>query len=419
MVSFKLKTTLPQADLLTLPWDLALEDWPAETTVILPAGTHRHVVRFAPAGDDFVALKELPHHLAVREFEVLTALHQHGLPAVQLIGIASDRYDRRGEKLPSVLITKHLRYSLPYSHLFGAPNVPSLGERLVDALAVLLVRLHLDGIFWGDCSLNNALFRRDAGALRAYVVDTETAELHPQLSRGQRAHDLNIAVENTVGGLLNLDAGGYLQEGIDPFATGLSLETRYTELWDDLTQTQDVCTAQLASIHQRLARLNELGFDTDEVELDSRDGRVHFRPTILEEGHHRRQLAGLTGIVAHENQARRLLTAMRAYGAWVQNGPVALPDGVLASRWLQERWFPTMNQIPEGLRGRLEDAEVYHEVLEHGWFLSEQAGHDVALNVVVDSYVRDVLEHRTDERSLLIAPEPGAAEEGASDLNPG
>lgn len=406
MVSFKLKTTLPQVDLLPLPWDLSLEDWPAETTVILPAGTHRHVVRFVPTGDDFVALKELPYHLAVREFDVLSALRQHGLPAVQLIGIASERSDRNGEKLPSVLITKHLRYSLPYAHLFGSPNVPSLGEHLVDALAVLLVRLHLDGIFWGDCSLNNALFRRDAGALRAYVVDTETAEIHPQLSRGQRALDLDIAVENTVGGLLNLAAAGRLQEGIDPFVTGQSLETRYLALWDDLTQTQDLCSAQLTSIHQRLERLNELGFDTDEVELDSRDGRVHFRPTVLEEGHHRRQLAALTGIVAHENQARRLLTAMRAYGAWVHSGPGSLPDGVLAGRWLQERWYPTLNQIPPGLRGRLEDAEVYHEVLEHGWFLSEKAGHDVALDVVVDSYIRDILEHRADERALLNSPDP-------------
>ncbi len=405
MVSFKLKTTVPQTDLLAFPWELPLEDWPAEITVALPAGTHRHVVRFARAGDGFVALKELPHRLAVLEFEVLTALHQHGLPAVQLIGIASERFDRHGEALPTILITKHLRYSLPYSHLFRASNVPALGEHLVDALTVLLVRLHLEGIFWGDCSLNNALFLRDAGALRAYVVDTETAEIHPRLSPGQRAHDLDIAVENTVGGLLDLQAAGRLQEGVDPFETGRSLETRYLALWGDLTQTEDVCDAQLASVHQRLQRLNELGFDTDEVELDSRDGRVHFRPTIVEEGHHRRQLAGLTGIVAHENQARRLLTAMRAYGAWIQDGPHVLPDAVLASRWLQERWLPTMNSIPEGLRGRLEDAEVYHEVLEHGWRLSEEAGHDVALDVVVDSYVREVLEHRADERSLLTAPD--------------
>ncbi|MCB1028901.1 MAG: DUF4032 domain-containing protein [Microthrixaceae bacterium] len=405
MVAFTLKTTLPQADLLALPWDLALEDWPKEATVILPAGNHRHVVRFVPTADDFVALKELPHHLALREFEVLSTLHRNGLPAVGLIGIASARRDRAGDPLPSILITKHLRYSLPYAHLFAAPGVPSSGENLVNALTVLLVRLHLDGVFWGDCSLNNALFRRDAGALRAYVVDTETAELHSQLSRGQRMFDLQIAVENLVGGLLDIEASGRLQPGIDPFATGEHLDARYRALWDDLTQTQAVGESHLASIHQRLARLNELGFDTDEVQLDAKDGLIHFRPTIVEEGHHKRQLAGLTGITAHENQARRLLSAIRAYGVWIQDGPDPLPDAVVASRWLRERWEPTMAQVPASLRGRLEDAELYHEVLEHGWALANQEGRDVPLADVVDSYLRNVLEHHADGR-LLITPQP-------------
>ena len=57
---------------------------------------------------------------------------------------------------------------------------------MLDAVTQLLVRLHLAGFFWGDCSLSNTLFRRDAGALTAYVVDVETGELHPELSNGQR-----------------------------------------------------------------------------------------------------------------------------------------------------------------------------------------------------------------------------------------
>lgn len=407
MVAFRLKTILPQEELLTLPWDLPLERWPSETTVILPVGLHRNVVRFVPAADDYMAMKELPHRLAVREFDILTALHQQGLPTVGLIGIATDRNDRSGAPLPSILLTKFLPYSLPYSHLFSAPSLPSLGDHLVDALVVLLVRLHLDGVFWGDCSLNNALFRRDAGALRAYVVDTETAEIHAELSTGQREFDLQIAVENIAGGLFDLQASGVLHEGIDPLLTAENLESRYHALWDDLTQTQDAPGAELSSIHRRLARLNELGFDTDEIELDDRDGVVRFRPTLVEEGHHKRQLARLTGIVAHENQARRLLGAMRAYGVWVQDGPDPLPEAVVAARWLEERWNFTMRQIPDGLRGRIEDAELYHEVLQHGWRLSEHAGRDVPLGEVVDSYLRDILEHQADERTLLPPrPEP-------------
>jgi hypothetical protein len=406
MVAFKLKTTVPQDELLTLPWDIPLADWPEETTVVLPAGTHRHVVRFVHASGDFVALKELPHRLAVREFDVLSTMRQRGLPAVTLIGIASERADRSGAPLPSVLLTRHLRYSLPYSHLFATPSVGTVVESLVDALALLLARLHLDGIFWGDCSLNNVLFRRDAGALRAYVVDTETAEIHDTLTDGQRNLDLQLAVENTVGGLLDLVAAGQLRDEIDPFITGENVDARYRALWDDLTQTEGVSAAQLASIHQRLARLNELGFDTDELELDARDGIVRFRPTIIEEGHHKRQLARLTSIDAHENQARRLLSALRGYGAWLRGSGDTLPEPVVAERWLHERWTPTLERVPDELRGRLEDAELYHEILQYGWKLSAEAGRDIPLPEAADSYIRDVLEHRIDERSLITPPDP-------------
>lgn len=44
-------------------------------------------------------------------------------------------------------------------------------DHLLDAISGLLVQLHLAGTFWGDCSLSNTLFRRDAGALQAYLVD--------------------------------------------------------------------------------------------------------------------------------------------------------------------------------------------------------------------------------------------------------
>ena len=48
------------------------------------------------------------------------------------------------------------------------------------------------------------------GQLR--VVDAETGELHPRLSDGQRAHDLDIAQVNIAGELMDLEARGFLTE---------------------------------------------------------------------------------------------------------------------------------------------------------------------------------------------------------------
>ncbi|MDK6763610.1 hypothetical protein QP337_29110, partial [Escherichia coli] len=75
------------------------------------------------------------------------------------------------------LITEHLPFSLPYRAIFGQQHRRATIAQLIDGLAVLLVRLHLLGFFWGDVSLSNTLFRRDAGTFAAYLVDAETGEL--------------------------------------------------------------------------------------------------------------------------------------------------------------------------------------------------------------------------------------------------
>lgn len=405
MVALQLKTTRePLAEVLHLPWEVPLERWPDERFVRLPRGRHRHVVRFLENRGRFLALKELPPELAQREYRMLSYLAEEGLPVVDLVGVAHDRRSPEGEPLQSVLITRHLTYSLPYRHLFAGPG-QDLHVRLVDALAVLLVRIHLAGFFWGDCSLSNALFRRDAGALVAYLVDTETGEAHEEgLTDGQRTLDLDIATDNIAGGLFDLEAAGRLDSSVDPAAVVDLLLERYGGLWCELTRVDDVDQEELWRLDERLRRLNQLGFDTAEVELveQDRNQRVRFRPRVVEEGHHRRELIRLTGIEAQENQARRLLSALRGFAAWLgREEGRELPEAVAAYRWLTERYEPTIAAIPAELRGRLEDVEIYHQILDHAWYLSERAGHDVGLPQAAADYVATVLEAQPDERTVL------------------
>ena len=402
VVALTLRRSPGRPRLLELPWHLPLEQWPDDGFVRLPAGSHRHVVRFLEHDGDYYALKEMPTELVEREFDNLDRLREDELPAVTLLGIATDRVDDDGEPLDSVLITHHLSYSLAYRLVFNDLSSEVQRQQLIDALAVLLVRLHLGGFFWGDCSLNNILFRRDAGAIRAYVVDTETSEFHDQLSLGQRRHDLDIGLENVAGGLYALQAEGSLSENVDPVDVIDALSDRYNALWADLTEAEDVPVSELGRIQARIERLNELGFDTEEYELREESGFASFRPTVVEEGHHKRTLERLTGIAAHENQARRLLNAIRGYGAWLaQTEGERLPEAMMGYRWMTERWRPALDAIPSELRARLEDAEIYHELLEHNWYLSEQAGEEVSLFVAVKSYIDNVLEARVDERHVI------------------
>jgi hypothetical protein len=325
------------------------------------------------------------------------------------------RTDPGGDALDAVLITRHLEFSLPYRVLFAGRGVPDLRSRLIDALAVLLVRLHLDGFFWGDCSLSNVLFRRDAGALSAYLVDAETTERHPRLSSGQRDHDIVIATENVAGELLDLGSASRLPSDVDPLETADELARRYRDLWDELTRVEVVRPGERHRIDDRLRRLNELGFDVEEVEIERTPGPgggdVRVVARVLEEGHHSRRLAELTGLRVQENQARRLLNDIDGYRAWLRRaGGPEVPDAVAAYRWLSEVFEPALTRVPDDLRAKLAPAELFHEILEHRWYLGEQRGEDVDTLDAVDDYVRQVLADRTGEMTVIEVPDDAGAD---------
>jgi Domain of unknown function (DUF4032)/Lipopolysaccharide kinase (Kdo/WaaP) family len=345
-----------QTGLLNLAWNTSLEHWPDEAPI--DPGVHRHVVRFVRVDDRFVVCKELPDHLAQREYRLLTHLRSQGLPVVTPLGTVTNRVDADGGPLEGVLLTRMLSYAIPYRRLFTGPSSPLLRHRLVDALALLLTRMHLAGFFWGDCSLNNALFRRDAGALRAYVVDTETGELHESLSEGQRRYDIDIATENFVGGLLDMQAGGSLPLDVDPVDTAELLGRRYDEMWSIVTRVELIGENEMWRMQRRITELRDLGFDANEVEVVAGgDGQVRLRPTDVE---------------------------------WLgRSSQRAVPEAVAGYHWLVDRWEPVA-RAAESV-GSLEPAEFFHEVLNHCWFLSEQAGHDVGIEFAAADYLTTVL----------------------------
>ena len=392
---------LVASGLYDLPWDVPLERWPRSRLVGLPRGLSRHVVRFVQADDVVYAVKELGAHAATSEYEVLRELARSSVPCVQPAGLVEGRAGPDGEPLETALLTRHLEFSLPYRALFSSTLRPRTAGRLLDALAVLLVRLHLSGFWWGDCSLSNTLFRRDAGSFAAYLVDAETTERHDTLSPGQREYDLDLGRTNIIGELMDLEDGELLEAGVDPIETGDTIVRRYRALWAALTEHELVPSGERYRVEARIRQLNDLGFDV--AELDIMTGfagdLVRIRPKVVDAGHHARRLLRLTGLDAEENQARRLLNDLDAFAAALEPG--ADSEQLVAQRWLTEVFRPVVLAVPRALRGKLDSAEVFHEVLEHRWFLSEQEGQDVGVRAAVDSYVHGVLPGKPDERSLL------------------
>jgi len=188
-------------DFIDLPWHLPLAAWEGATErqVEMERGLSRHQVVFVEYGPAIYALKELPPAGAEREYTLLRGMEDRRLPAVTAAGHARARVEGPDDGENGVLITRYLDGSLPYRTLFMNQGLERYRDRLLDAMAGLLVRLHLAGFYWGDCSLSNTLFRRDAGELQAYMVDAETSEQHEKLSDGQRSMDLGILEENVAG----------------------------------------------------------------------------------------------------------------------------------------------------------------------------------------------------------------------------
>jgi hypothetical protein len=388
-------------DFLDLPWGTPLEKWESERFVEVVRGIGRHVVRFVDYDGALYALKELPERLAWREYRLLGQLADQSIPVVEAVGVVANRPSEDGQ---AVLITRYLDFSLPYRTLFTGRGVPDLRNRLLDSLADLLVRLHLAGFFWGDCSLSNALFRRDAGALTAYIVDAETGEIHPELSEGQRRHDLELANENIAGELMDLEVTVGFPPDLDPVETAGEICSRYEALWTEVTREEVFGPDERYRVDDRLHRLNELGFDVEEVELrgDDHELRLRVTPQVVEPGHHQRRLLMLTGLHVQENQARRMLNDLYSFRAYLERKDGRqLPEPVVAHRWLVEVYEAALAQVPADLRPKLEPAEIFHEILEHRWYLSEEAGRDVGLDAAVRSYVETVLRSVPDERTVL------------------
>jgi tRNA A-37 threonylcarbamoyl transferase component Bud32 len=395
----------PDTRLITLPWATPLADWPEEHLVALPRGISRHVVRFVRVGTAVYAFKEVVEHLALHEYRLLRDLARLDTPSVEAVGVVTERVDHDGEPLDPILITRHLQFSLPYRSLFNRGVRQDTVNRLVDAMVVLVARLHLIGLFWGDVSLSNTLFRRDAGAFAAYLVDLETGELHDKLTDGQREHDLTIARTNLYGEFCDLEAGGLLDVALDPLVLVEAIENRYRELWDELTAVEEFNAGEMHRIESRVRRLNALGFDVAELDIttDFDGSTIRIQPKVVDAGHHSRRLIRLTGMDTEENQARRLLNDLDYYRA--RTDQQGVDEAIVAHEWLTEQFEPILQSVPMELRAKLEPAELYHEMLEHRWFMSEQAGAEISMAEAALSYVNTVLRGLPDEEIAVSAME--------------
>ena len=372
-------------DFLDLPWHLPLAAWPGACDRLedLPRGESRHAVVFVAYEGQLYALKEMPPDRAEAEFQLLREMEERQLPVVTPVGhlrVATS------EGAASVLVTRFLQHSLPYQRLFQEGALSRYRDRLVDALAGLLVQLHLSHVYWGDCSLSNTLFLRDAGTLQAYLVDAETSVISEQLSAGMRESDLDLMEENVAGGLLDLIAMGALPADYPALDLALDVRNRYQRLWDEVSRVDELRPDERYRITERVRALNALGFSVGEIALSRAEGereRLRLRVVVTDRSFNRRLLHSLTGLEVQEQQAQQMVNEiqeLRAELAHRKDRSVSL--GAAGFHWLESRFKPTVSALAPAAAIE-EPAEVYCQLLEHKWYMSESAQRDVGHDAAV------------------------------------
>ena len=394
-------TGLPEemSTLSRLPWAVPLESWPEDATLTDMRGISRHVVRLvrpeAAKESMIYAIKETVPEFANREYSLLRELNNRSAPCVEPVAVIMNRTDTKGEELPAALVTHYLPFSLPYRVILSEQITPHEITNMANALALLLVRLHLLGFWWGDCSLSNTLFRRDADQFAAYLVDAETGEFQSKLSDGQREHDLEIALFNVAAELDDLQIAGVLQKDLDPIRASEGVIKRYRRLWKALKEPQMLDPNDRHAVERAMRALQDLGFAVEEVEVSISGDKqeLKFQPKLVAAGYHQQRLLELLGIQAEELQAKRLLASFDRFR--VREAAPKPPVHDSARRWLRDTYHHVMNQVPLELRDRVEQTQMFHEILEHRWYLGEKAGHDLGLDYATKDYIENILPFRS------------------------
>jgi hypothetical protein len=376
--------------LLDLNWSLSILEWKDERFVDLPHGISRHEIRFLALEGATIALKELPAKAAGRDYGALRRLEELGGSAVRPVGLVVRRGVDPGSERAAVLLTRYADHSFSYHELLAGGGFGARRAQLLDAFAFLLVELHLLGCFWGDCSLSNVLYRYDAGSIEALLVDAETAELRPQLSDGQRGHDLAIMVENVSGEMADIAASQGLDLDHADLRLGEDIERRYQALWREVAFQDTVPANKHYLITERIRRLNELGFEVEEVEVGPRpdSDSVRFRLKIADRNFHSNRLHELTGVDASENQARMILADLHHYLSKQPTVRTASGKALATVRWRVEEFEPWLRRLAQEIPPDADPVQAYCDLLHHRYMVSLEAGRDVGTEAAFESWLQ-------------------------------
>lgn len=373
----RIQTREDHPDFIDLDWSRPISEWTTSRLVDMPTGIHRHQVVFVAYPEGIYAIKELPPRLSRHEFDILRAMEGRTRHTAIAVGHVERTWVDPHEEWAGAVITAYVNHAFPYRSLISGIGFGERRDALLDAFAGLLVELHLHGLFWGDCSLSNILYRWDASSIEAIMIDAETSRIHSTLSRGQRREDLEIMTINVAGEMADIAAqqGASLDDA--DMALGDEIAARYHGLWRELTTSLIVTAGDHHRIRQRIDRLHDLGFAVGDIDLIPVDAgtNVKIRVKVGGRQYHSERLREIIGIDVSENQARVILSDLAYHGAKF-GGVSTTGKDVSAMKWRSTVFEPLILEIA-GLRPTADPYQAYCDYLGFRLAMALDRGEDV------------------------------------------
>lgn len=375
------------ADFLDLPWDIPVSEWETNRLVDMPTGVHRHPVVFVAYQEGVYAIKEMPRRLALNEHRVLMALEERTTRSARTAGLVERTWLDPHEEGAGAVITRYVEHSFPFRRLVSGSGFGERRNQMLDAIAGLLVELHMAGCYWGDCSLSNLLYRFDAEGIEAVMIDGETSEIHETLSQGQRDQDLDIMTENLAGEMSDIAAMSGAEITSADLSLGDDIAKKYASLWAELNDVPVIGRNEAYKIRERISRIHELGFSVQDIDIEPTESGdvVTIGVRVGGRTYNSDRLREVAGVEASEKQALVILGDLEYFLAKM-GARSDTRKSVGTFLWLTESFEPIIARIGEVWHG--EDAvQGYCDFLNHRMALATARAADVPNEEAFDSWV--------------------------------
>jgi DNA-binding transcriptional MerR regulator len=212
-----------------------------------------------------------------------------------------------------------------------------------------------------------------------------------------RYHDLEIMQENILGELLDLQTNDRLAINYPVHETGHYIQQSYRSLWEEITREDVFSQNDLYRVQERIRALNSLGFSVKDIELKNEDqGNIlKLRIFVSDRNFHRNQLMQITGLYAEDRQAQQIMNEIHELKANMsQSDNPNITVEAVAYYWLEHIYKPVVEKLQLFFKSdsqplvNYDPIELYCQVLEHKWYLSERAQHDVGHQAAVEDFIQ-------------------------------